>query len=226
MRLGNCPRSAPSRRGDGALGPPVEPTAARRRVDRIPLDRRPPSPLSQVPPGVQQHVREPTPHLSRRAKDTQVVAIREHTPGTPERSVHPARKAGGKRLHPAPERLAPVRFDDEVRMIALDRVVDDAKRASLATLRERTLDRSHRTLRPETGEILPDLQRHMAGESPRELLAREMSDRRIRTRLAPGAWTPPAPRAAVERKLGLRLPRMTHSCVVLRRRYSFVKGTD
>jgi hypothetical protein len=78
-----------------------------------------------VVPCIHQHVGERVPHLARAGEDALVVALGEHSAGAPERAVHGEREARAERLHRAPERGAIARLDDQVHVVALDRVVDE-----------------------------------------------------------------------------------------------------
>ena len=66
-----------------------------------------------------------------------VIAAIEHRPAAPADAVHGAREAGADALHAARERLLALRLDDQVRVVALERVVRDAEAAALARLGQR-----------------------------------------------------------------------------------------
>ena len=59
--------------------------------------------------------------------------------GTPEHTVHRARNAGADGHHAACERFGVRRFDEQVGMRALQRVVHEPEVAACANVREATL---------------------------------------------------------------------------------------
>ena len=63
-----------------------------------------------------------------------VVAAVEHRPAAPADAVHGAGETGADALHAAGERVLAVCFDDQVHVVALERVVHDAEAAALARL--------------------------------------------------------------------------------------------
>ena len=71
-----------------------------------------------------------------------MVAAVEHAPTASGHSVHRAREACADRFHAAPEGVAIVRFDDQVRVVALQRVVDEAEPRTGAAVGEGPLDRA------------------------------------------------------------------------------------
>ncbi len=72
-----------------------------------------------------------------------MVAVGEDGPMPVRDAIHGECQAGGNRLHAAPERIAIVGFDDEVGVVALQRVVHEAKTGPCAAGRERALDLVH-----------------------------------------------------------------------------------
>jgi hypothetical protein len=65
-----------------------------------------------------------------------VIATIEDWAAAPARSIHGTRETCRDALHPVRERLLALRFDDEVGVVALERVVRDAEGAALARLGE------------------------------------------------------------------------------------------
>jgi len=167
--------------------------------------------LGKKEPRVEQHVGECVPYLARGAQHTEVISPGEHGASPCENSIDGSCEAGRQGLHTAPERLAATRLDDEVSVVALDRVVDDPKRSPLAGRGERLFDLPEDALRPEGRQALLNLQRHVTRKSPSEPFALAMPYGRVRSRLPTGPGTPPTPSAAVERQLGLA--RSTHKRV-------------
>ena len=96
-----------------------------------------------VPARVQQHVAERAVDLARGRQQVHVVAVGEHAPGPPCDAIHGPREPRADGGHAAAERAAIVRLDDEVRVIALERVVDEAEARTLAAVGEAPLDLAH-----------------------------------------------------------------------------------
>jgi hypothetical protein len=96
--------------------------------------------LRRMAAGVEQHVGERVSHLPRAGEDPQVIPVGEHPAGPPERPVHRWGEARRERLHPSSERIAIARLDDRVRVIGLDRVVDEPEVLSLVAAPEGGLE--------------------------------------------------------------------------------------
>src|SRR4051812_8932479 len=69
-----------------------------------------------------------------------MVAVREHGAVPARERVEPPRKPDGQTLHAARKRGLVFRLDDEVQVVALDGVVDDAHAEALACIAQRLLD--------------------------------------------------------------------------------------
>lgn len=117
------------------MAPAIEPATRRRGIDLERTRKRAAGPR-HVPAGVREHVIEGIPDLARRAKCVQVIAIGEHWPGALEHAIHSASEACGDRFHAASERALVIRFHDQVDVISLERVVDEAERSAFARLGE------------------------------------------------------------------------------------------
>ena len=74
---------------------------------------------------VQQHVAERAVAFASRPQDADMVAIREHRAAQPRGAIHGPCEARTERHHAATERLAIDRFHDQVRVVALDRVMHE-----------------------------------------------------------------------------------------------------
>lgn len=92
-------------------------------------------------------------HFPRRAEEPRVVPVRKNGAVPASNAIDGARQSCADRHHAAPERDAVPRLDDQVRMIALERVVREAKVATLAAVREGTLDLVNDPYRPERGNV-------------------------------------------------------------------------
>jgi hypothetical protein len=148
-----------------------------------------------------------------RPQHPQVVAIAQHGPARSERAVHGAGEARAERLHPAAERLRAVGFDDEVRVVRLDRVFDDAEIAARAKRPERVLELRDQQTSPQRRQSRTRLQCHERRMRRRDSVAAAMSHARPR----PGASTRAEASTATSResKSELSIRRIdTHYCVV------------
>lgn len=85
---------------------------------------------------VQEHVGERIPDLARRAQHAQVVAPEQHRPLASKDPVHSSRESRRHGFHPARQRFLPGGLHHEVQVVALDRVLADAKVPALARLAE------------------------------------------------------------------------------------------
>ena len=149
-------------RGGGRKGaPPVEPATGGGGID--PSRALEASPRShRMVATVQQHVRNGVPDFPRRSQDVDVAAVREHGAAPSEDAIRRACKACGYRLHSARERMSARGFDDQVDVVALDRVVRDAETTPLAGFTPAPLDLAHEARGAQRRNIAANLQRDVA----------------------------------------------------------------
>jgi hypothetical protein len=152
-----------------------------------------PSELREVPPRVEQHVGERVPDLPRRPQYVQVIAVRQNGALAPEDAVHGASEPRAERLHAAGEIELACGLDDCMKVIALDRVVDEPEAAALARRSEAALQVSHQSPAAQRGHAAAHLQGDVAGEASRERSSRSVRIARIRSALASRAGAPAAP---------------------------------
>jgi len=79
-----------------------------------------------------------------------------------EDPVHRSRKSRGDRLHSAAERLLSSRFDDQMEMVALDRVVADPEMTPLADLSQAGSKLAQEGLAPQRWNTGAYSERHVA----------------------------------------------------------------
>ena len=96
-------------------------------------------------PRIQENVRDRVADFARGTKDLEVIAVAQHLPTTPSDSVHGSRKPRAERLHPAREIARARRFDDQVHVIRLKRVVNDTESPPVTTLAKRALELADET---------------------------------------------------------------------------------
>jgi hypothetical protein len=117
----------------------------------------------------------------------------EHGSAPREGTVGSVREARTQRLHPACQREAVRRFDDEVRMIVLKRVVQHAEFAAFVAIGERVLEGAYEPDASERRHVRADADRYVAGEKTLEGLSRPVPDARPRPARPAGARARSAP---------------------------------
>ncbi len=127
--------------------------------------------LGSVPACVQQHVAERVPHLRRGRQQSSMVAIRQDWSRSSHHPIHRPRQPRSDGLHPAPERVTVAGLDDQVRVVALQRVVDQAKLRAVASLRERSFELPNEPDRSQRHEPRPQPERHVRRCRPAKSLA-------------------------------------------------------
>jgi hypothetical protein len=133
-----------------------------------------------------------------------VGAIDEHGARAVEGAVHGARETCGDRLHPAGEIPCAGRLDDDVQMIALDRVVDEPEAPALARPVPASLKLGYEPTDPQIRHVVSHLQGDVTGVPRRERCPPTVRVARLRSGLAPGSGSGTAParrRHEVEREL-------------------------
>jgi hypothetical protein len=154
-----------------------------------------------VLPRIQQHVRDRVANLARSAEDLEVIAVAQHLPTTAGDSIHRSRKSRTERLHAAREISHARRFNDQVHVIRLKRVVNDTESPAVATLAERALELADETYRAERRDVSSDAQRDVAGMARGERRSKRMRVAAEQPRLAARTVAAPTPlRRCGERK--------------------------
>jgi len=141
---------------------------------------------------VLQDVDERMPYFARRGEHTHVISVRPHGPVTAE---HPVDRLGGanrEALNAAPERIGYVRFQDQMDVVSLDTVVEQAEPVP-RRLRERGSDRDEDVAAPERRHAVACPQRDVHRTAAVVHCAANMRNASPTRRLAPGAIAPPTP---------------------------------
>src|SRR5512143_1721284 len=112
----------------------------------------------EVTADVIQHIEQTRLGLLRRLQDALEVAVVKDAPLALERAVDALGDANAEPLHPAREALGPRGLDDEVQVLALDRVVDEAEAIRLAAGAQGVLDGSRQRALAQAGQLLGDLE--------------------------------------------------------------------
>ena len=137
--------------------------------------------LQPVLPQVLQHVAERVPYLARARQLPDVIAASHDLSVTREHAVHGERDSRADGLHPPPERDVILRFDDQVQVVSLDRVVHEPKARPGATGGKALTQCCNEAIRAERRQTSPDPhsdeRRHCAAEP---FAADVMYDRSLR----------------------------------------------
>jgi len=167
--------------------PAGEPTRRRGRIENR-LKRNPSSHLRKMSARIEQDISQHVPHLSRRSQNVAVEAVCKHGSAKPEDTVHGSREPRTDGLHSACEIAVACRFDDQMHVIGLDRVMNDSETSALARSRQVALPFSYEPPRAQRGESSSHLQRHLAWVARRE--RRPCAMRIARMRPAPARRPP------------------------------------
>ncbi len=92
-----------------------------------------------------------------------MIALGDDGSGPVRNPIHRTRKPRADRHHPAPEREMITRFDDEMRMVPLQRVVHEPKIAALTPVPEGPLDLVHDWHRPQRRNAATHANGHVSG---------------------------------------------------------------
>jgi hypothetical protein len=144
------------RRGEPAL-PPVEPAAGAGRIGLIAAHA-----TRAVLPGVAQHVRERVPHLAWRGQQTGVVALGDHAAAPVPHAVGRASDPDGQRAHAATQAISAFGLDNEVDVVALNRVLHEPEVGALTAAAEAPLDPVHHGPRAQRRQARGAPHRHVA----------------------------------------------------------------
>ena len=113
-----------------------------------------------------------------------MVVVGEDGSAAPHQAVEPLRDADGEALHAARERVPVVRLDEQMQMVALDGVVDDAHSEADFRRAEGFLERGEDTLPAEPRNRADGAQGHVNGVMAGQLLTRQVRDARALLRRA------------------------------------------
>jgi hypothetical protein len=99
--------------------------------------------------GIQEDVAKRVVHLFRGWKEAVMISLGEDSPGAARDAIDGPSESRPDRFHPATERVLIARFHDEMRVVALQRVLHEPKSRPLAPGREAALDFAHDARVPE-----------------------------------------------------------------------------
>ena len=160
------------------------------------------SPLwSEMAPPVGEHVAKGVAHLARTPEHPSVVAVCEEPPAPLEEGIEPAGEPDAEALESPGQHLGVRSLDQEVEVIVLDAVVDEAKALIEPPSDESTIDGLEGALLPQGGQAALEPQGDVNGLVATELRARPMGDARPRNPWASRAWSTAAMGAEGEGEL-------------------------
>jgi hypothetical protein len=143
-----------------------------------------------------QHVEESSTNLLGSTQGPRVVSVQKDSATPTDVRVQSTGEANREALHRARKRALFLCFDDEVKVIALNRILHEPSAEALFRCSERRKDQCRERLLAETRKALSQFHRHVHGVSPFELGTTHVRNACFRTRrLSAGALsrTTPAP---------------------------------
>jgi len=183
--------------------PPVEPASRGGGIEpRMRVD--PSSRLGEVTSRVQQDVRNRVAHLARRTENVQMKTIGQHPAAQAKHASDRVRDTCSDRFHAGGEIAAARRFDDQMNVVALQRVVHHAEPRAVPNDAQASFELAYEANRAERRDAAPQLQRDVTGVSRGERLATSVRIERMRAALAPRPVASAAPgrrRAEDQREL-------------------------
>jgi len=162
---------------------------------------------------IEKDVRKRRPDFTRRPERAVVVSPVQDCAAPTEDPVHCARESRSETLDSIRERRSAVGFDQQVHVIVLERVVDDAEIPALAERSERYFDLTHEARGSHRGHVAADADRHQARVALGKVCALAMPHPRPRSRPPARAFPRPTPtRGNLQVKRELTAMRHTLDC--------------
>jgi len=167
-------------------GPSLEPPARGSGVDPRLGIRGSWRSLPRMLTRVQQDVRKRRSYLPGRAERAVVITAVEYRSPPIEDPIHRASQARGQALHPIRQRCDALRFDEQVDVIVLERVVNDAEVCALRDRAERALHLANQAHRSQRWHVLANTNRHQTRMAFRKLRTPAMPYPRSRRSFSSG----------------------------------------
>jgi hypothetical protein len=104
-----------------------------------------------------------------------MITVGEHTATAAADAIHRESDSRADRHHPAPERILIIRFDNEVRVVALQGVLHEPKASALAAAAEAALDPAHDANVTKRRQIRQHANRDVRGHRLLERLPRDVA---------------------------------------------------
>jgi len=145
------------------LSPSLEPSARGRGVDPELGFQGSWGSLARMLSRVEEYIRKRGSHLAGRAERAVVIAAVENRSAPTEDAIHGPSEARGKALHPIRQSRDALRFDEQVDVIVLERVVDDAEVRASCDRAKRVLHLPNQAHRSQGRHVPANANRHQAG---------------------------------------------------------------
>ena len=149
--------------------------------------------LARMLSRVVEYMSERGSHLSGRAECAVVVAAVENRSPSIEDAVHGPSEARGQALHPIAQGRDALRFDEQVDVIVLQRIVHDAEVCASRDRAERVLHFANQAQRSQGRHVPANAHRHQSRVAFRNLRPPAMPYPRSRRSLSPGPFPRPTP---------------------------------
>ena len=157
---------------------------------------------------IEKHVSQRMPHLARRAEDVEVKTICQHAARSPEHAIHRPGQARGNGFHPASKLSLACCLDQQVNVIALNRIVNQPEAPAVARRSEAAFLLANELHASQRRQPAPHLQRDVTRKARRERTPRAMRMSRARAALAARTRASSTPARALA-KSELQLPNPT-----------------
>jgi hypothetical protein len=146
-----------------------------------------------VAPCIEEHIGNRVPHFSGCLQDVNVATIGEDRARSVPDAIHRARESRDDGLQSARQIMRATRLDDQVHMVALDRILNQTEPAAVACLAPASLELVHQLCRPKLVNFLSNLECHVARMPRRERLSPTVGIASPRPGFPPRAGPRPTP---------------------------------
>ena len=170
---------------DRTPGPSLEPAARGRGVDPGIGVRRNRDSRRRMLPRVEEHVAKRRSHLPGRAERAVVIAAVKNCSAPTKDPIHGPSQARGEALHPIAQGRDALRFDEQMHVIVLQRVVHDAEVCALRDRAERVLHFANQVQRSQGRYVPANANRHQAWMALGKFRTPAMPHSRSRRSLSP-----------------------------------------
>jgi len=195
-----------------AIRPAIEVSRRRQRIRPGPRPAKPSLAARRMLLAVLDHVDQRRAHLARSEERASMVAVRDHLAAPPGQPVEPTSHPNPESLHRAPQRNLVLNLHQQMKMIALDREVDDPHPQPVPSRRQRRPDRRITPESPKRPQPANDPTSHMDRMPRRQPRPPTMPDPSPSPPSLPPrpttSPTPPSNHRELKRKL-TRAPRAT-----------------
>jgi len=136
---------------------------------------------------IEKHVRERCVNFPRSPQGVEMKSSVENCAGVSERAIHGTGEPCADRLHAAGEARHRIRLEQQVSMVALQGVLQDAEVPALAGRAQASLKLSHEGATAQARQASPDPDRHVRRARPLQLAAFAVRNTRSRSARSAGS---------------------------------------